>query len=245
MKKLTLAALTLSAVSLSQTASAADETQLGATVGNVMITKSIKPGSLGLKNMSPSKLASKRDLVVTGDNPRFTVTGQVFCKDGAKLTAVQAVLGNTFVQHMDIITLQQYGQSAKDYSVAGRGAADVELQVDLNAVRRASKDIMQLKFNPANVFEQKLGSYVAKGNTAAEYLRETQAYDMDVKVNLVAWCKMDPKANSVLAGKTYAGVSGRKVPVTILYNGDPAIIDGPAPRATTTTREAEGGPPVK
>jgi hypothetical protein len=244
-KKMLLAVSALSAASLSQTVSAADETHLGATVGNVMITKSIKPGALSLKNMSSSKLASKRDMVVTGDNPRFTVTGQVFCRDGAKLTAVQAVLGNTLVQHMDIITFQQFGHSAKDISVAGRKDADVELQVELNVGRRANNDLMPLKFNPANVFEQKLGNYVAKGNSAAEYLRETQAFDMDVSVNLVAWCKMDPNANSVLAGRTYAGLSAREVPMTILYNGDPSIIDSPAPRAKATTREVDGGPPVK
>ena len=55
--------------------SAADETHFGFTVGSVSITKPISPGSLGLKNMSSSKIASKRDLVVTGNNPRFTVTG--------------------------------------------------------------------------------------------------------------------------------------------------------------------------
>lgn len=245
MPKLSYVLFLLSAASLPLTALHADDTQLGATVGNVMITKSIKPGSLGLKNMSSSKLSSKRDLVVTGENPRFTVIGQVFCRDGAKLVAVQAVLGNTVLQHTDIITFSQYGQSAKQTNVAGRRDADVELQVELNVIRRANNDFMPLRFVPANVFENKLGTYVSKGNSSAAYLRETQAFDMTVPVNLVAWCKMDANANSVLAGKTYAGLASRDVPVTILYNGDPAIIDGPAPRAKASTREADGGPPVK
>ena len=225
--------------------SAADETHFGFTVGSVSITKPISPGSLGLKNMSSSKIASKRDLVVTGNNPRFTVTGQVFCKQGARLTAVQAIIGKGFLHNNDMMVVNSWGKTAKQTNVAGRSDADVSLEVQLNVSRRDTGAAIDLTFNPARDYEQKLKAYVAKGNTAAEYLRETQAFDMDVTVNLVAWCKMDSKANSVLAGKTYAGFSARKVPVTILYNGDPAIVDGPAPRATIKTREAEVGPPVK
>jgi hypothetical protein len=211
----------------------------------VAITQNIPSASLGLKNMSSSKLASKRDLVVTGNNPSFVVKGQAFCKQGAKLTAVQAIIGKAIVNQTELIALAPYGKSAKNTNVAGRDAADVELQVELNVTRRAGNALADFSFNPAREYESKLKAYVAKGNMAAEYLRETQAFDMDVTINLVAWCKMDANANSVLAGKTYPGVVSRKMPVTILYNGDPAIVDGPAARATVKTREAEGGPPVK
>jgi hypothetical protein len=144
-----------------------------------------------------------------------------------------------------MMVVNSWGKTAKQTHVAGRSDADVSLEVDLNVSRRATDAAIDLTFNPAREYEQKLKAYVAKGNTAAEYLHDTQAFDMDVTVNLVAWCKMDPNADSVLAGKIYAGFVARKVPVTILYNGDPAIVDGPAPRATIKTREAEGGPPVK
>jgi hypothetical protein len=55
---------------------------------------------------------------------------------------------------------------------------------------------------------------------------------MPVTVNLIAWCKMPANANSVLAGKTYAGFASRSVPVSILYSGDPKIVDGRGVRAT-------------
>lgn len=243
-RKLT-ATLALMIFAMPLAASATDETHFGFTVGSVSITKPISPGSLGLKNMSSSKIASKRDLVVAGNNPRFTVTGQVFCKQGARLTAVQAIIGKGFLHNNDMMVVNSWGKTAKQTNVAGRSDADVSLEVQLNVSRRDTDAAIDLTFNPARDYEQKLKAYVAKGNTAAEYLRETQAFDMDVTVNLVAWCKMDPKANSVLAGKTYAGFVARRVPVTVLYNGDPAIIDGPAPRATAKTREAETAPPVK
>lgn len=243
-RKLTLT-LALSAASLPLAAWAADETQFGFTIGSVAMTKPISPGNLGLKNQSSSKIASKRKLVVTGNNPRFTVTGQVFCKQGARLTAVQAIIGQGILHNNDMMVVNSWGKSAKQTDVAGRSDADVSIPVELKVTREESDAAIDLTFNPAREYERRLKAYVAKGNTAAAYLRETQAFDMNVTVNLVAWCKMDPKANSVLAGKTYAGFAARKVPVTILYNGDPAIIDGPAPRAKASTREAEGGPPVK
>ncbi len=231
-------------VAIPVAALAVDEQQFGFTVGSVTITKPISTGALGLKNMSSSKIASKRDLAVTGNNPRFNVTGQVFCKQGARLTAVQAIIGKGFLHNNDIMVIQSYGKTAKDTSVAGRSDADVSLEVELKVTRRATEAAIDLAFNPAREYERKLKAFVAKGNTAAESLRDTQAFDMDVTVNLVAWCKMDPNANSVLAGKTYAGFTSRKVPVTILYNGDPSIIDGPAPRSKTSTRKGSGGPPA-
>ncbi len=225
-------------------AHAADEQHFGATVGSVAITKYISPGSLGLKNMAQSKLASARDLVVTGNNPRFNVTGQAFCKQGAKLTAVQAMIGKVVVQNTELTPFLVYGSSAKITTVAGRKAADISLQVELKMSRRATDAAIDLSFNPARQFEQKIDVFVAKGGTAAAYLHETQAFDMNVTVNLVAWCRMDANANSVLAGKTYPGVVSRKVPITIFYNGDPAIIEGPAARATTKTQDSSGTPPA-
>jgi len=131
-----LLALTIVAVPLA--AYAADETQFGVTVGSVAITKNISSASLGLKNMAASKIAAKRDLVVTGTNPRFTVTGQAFCKQGARLTAVQAIIGRAIINQTELIAMAPYGKSAKDSSVAGRNAADVELQVELKVIRPSS-----------------------------------------------------------------------------------------------------------
>lgn len=221
-----------------------DEQQFGFTVGSVSITKAIPSGNLSLKNMATSKIASKRDLAVTSQNPRFTVTGQAFCKQGARLTAVQAIIGKGVLHNDDIMVINSWGKTAKDLSVAGRSDADISLEVELKVSPRATDAAIDLTFNPAREYEQRLKAFVAKGNTAAEYLRETQAFDMNITVNLVAWCRMSPNADSVLAGKTYAGFVSRKVPVTILYNGDVAIVDGQAPRANVKTRKSSGAPPA-
>ena len=245
MNKLATALLTLSAASIAQIALAADETHFGSTIQSMSIDQQISPGNLSMRNDSTSKLASKRDLRVHGDNPKFQVVGKVYCKAGARLTAVQVFLGNVVINGQQAYPMATHGQSPKLTNIAGLPGTVVDIPVTLNVTRRYTGAAVDLSFNPARTYEQKLKAYVAKGNTAAEYLRETQAFDIEQTVSLVAWCRMDSGANSVLAGKTYPGDVSRKVPVTILYNGDPAIIDGPAARATATTREAEGGPPVK
>lgn len=226
-------------------AAASDEHSYGYTVESVTITKPVSPGNLSLKNMSASKSASKRDLAVTGSNPRFIVAGRVLCKAGATLTAVQAIIGNGMLHHNEMMVMKDWGKTQKLTNVAGRLFADVSLEVELEVSKRNTDSLIVLSFNPAHEYERKLKAFVAKGNTAAEYLRETQAFDMEVMVNLVAWCKMGSNNNSMFTGETYAGFASRKVPVTILYNGDPDIIDGPAARAKSSTRKGGGQPPVK
>lgn len=245
MNKNSATLLALSAATIAQTAFAADETSFGGTIQAMSIDQHIPPGSLSLRNDSTSKLASRRDLRVHGDNPKFRAVGKVYCKAGARLTAVQVILGNVVINGQQAYPMATHGQSSKLTNIAGLPGTIVDIPVTLNVTRRDTGAAVDLSFNPARTYEQKLKAYVAKGNTAAEYLRETQAFDMEQTVSLVAWCRMDTGTNSVFAGKTYPGVVARKVPVTILYNGDPAIVDGPAARATVKTREADGGPPVK
>jgi hypothetical protein len=213
-------------------AAQADEIHLGMTVGNIAITKNIPSANLGLFNQSAIKTVAAHDLRVTGNNPTFTVTGQIFCKNGARLVAAQAIIGTTALNNGQLIAMGALGQSAKQTAgIAGRSDADVSIPVTLPVTRSAGKAAIDLSFNPARAFEQKLKAFTGKGGSALTYLREAQAFDMPVKINLVGWCKMPENSNSVLAGKTYAGFSARTVPVTILYKGDPKIVDGAGVRA--------------
>jgi hypothetical protein len=238
---LTACAAMLAAMS----AQAADETRLGATVGNVLITKPIPSASLSLGNTSANKTVSGRDLRVTGANPTFTVTGQVFCKGGARLVSVQAIIGQLGLNNGQLISLAPYGESAEVLSVAGRTDADVSIPVTLPVSRQDTGAAVDLSFNPAREFNRKLTTFVGNGGSAVSYLHQDEAFDMPVKVNLVAHCRMPDSDNSVLAGRTYAGYATRIVPVTILYTGDPAIIAGPAARTTVTTQGGGGAPPAK
>lgn len=226
-------------------AQAADETRLGATVGNVLITKPIPAANLSLGNVSANKTVNGRDLRVTGPNPTFTVTGQVFCKGGARLVSVQAIIGQLGLNNGQLISLAPYGKSAEVLSVAGRTDADVSIPVTLPVSRQDTGALVDLTFNPALEFNRKLDAFVRNGGSAVSYLHQDEAFEMPVKVNLVAHCRMPDSDNSVLAGRTYAGYATRVVPVTILYNGDPAIVAGPAARSTVTTQGGGGGPPAK
>lgn len=238
----TLAALTLT---IPAAALAGDSSQLGPTVLSLDIEKGIPPANLSLKNASQSKIASKRELVVEGPTPRFTVSAKAYCKPGAKLTSLQVILGEVLIHNNAPFSVGAWGQSPKQNQVVGHGSARLDIPVDLTLTRKDTKAAVDLTFNPVLAYEFMLDRYVEKGHTPAEYLRETQAFDMIVPVNLVVTCKMDANADSWMAGKTYAGLFTREVPVTILYNGDPAIVDGPAPRAKSSAKKAEGGPPVR
>lgn len=237
-------ALALAALAIPVAALAGDETHLGPTVLVMEIEKPIPPGNVSLKNAATSKIASKRDMVALGSNPKFTVAAKAFCKPGSKLTAMQVFLSKVVINNNQVYDFSSWGSSPKLTGMAGQVGARIDIPVELKVAKRAGPGLDALTFNPAAAYEKMLAAYVAKGHTAAQYLRETQAFDMTVPVSLVAWCRMDANANSLMAGKTYPGVVTREVTVTVLYNGDPAIVDGPAARASTTTRKAEGGPPA-
>ena len=210
----------------------ADETSLGPTVGNVLITKYIPGGNLGLANKASLKTVQAVDLRVSGSEPVYDVTGQLFCKNGARLVQAQAIIGKVFLHGNEPMAMAPYGKSAKLTTIAGRSDADVSIPVKLTVARRDTGAAVDLQFNPARRFMQKVKSFAANGGSAAAYLRQDEAFEMPVTVNLIAWCKMPANANSVLAGKTYAGFASRSVPVSILYSGDSKIVDGRGVRAT-------------
>ena len=227
---------------------AADQTSLGPTVGNVLITKYIPGGNLGLANKAAVKTVQAVDLRVSGAEPVYDVTGQLFCKNGARLVEAQAIIGKVFLHGPDAMVIAADGQSAKLKTIAGRRDADVSIPVKLTVARRDTGAVVDLQFNPARHFMRKVKEFAAKGNSAAAYLRQDEAFEMPVTVNLVAWCKMPANANSVLAGKTYAGFAARSVPVSILYSGDPKIVDGRGVRATagqTVKAQEPSTPQVK
>ncbi len=210
----------------------ADQTSLGPTVGNVLITKYIAGGNLGLANKASIKTVEAVDLRVSGNEPVYDVTGQLFCKNGARLVQAQAIIGKVFLHNNEPMVMAPDGKSAMLTSIAGRSDADVSIPVKLTVARRDTGAAVDLQFNPARHFMQKVKSFAANGGSAAAYLRQDEAFEMPVTVNLIAWCKMPANANSVLAGKTYAGFASRSVPVSVLYSGDPKIVDGRGVRAT-------------
>ncbi len=226
----------------------ADQTSLGPTVGNVLITKYIPGGNLGLANNASIKTVQAVDLRTSGSEPVYNVTGQLFCKNGARLVAAQAIIGKVFLHNDDAMVMAPDGKSAKVTSIAGRSDADISIPVKLTVARRDTGALVDFQFNPARHFMQKVKKFATNGGSAAAYLRQDEAFEMPVTVNLVAWCKMPANANSVLAGKTYAGFASRSVPVSVLYSGDPKIVDGRGVRATagqTVKAQEEPTPEVQ
>lgn len=233
MRKPLLIALALSLPASALAAGAADETHLGPTVATVVITKSINLPTLSLRNVATTKTVAARDLRVLGADPEIVVTGQVFCKANARLVAAQAIVGTVVVTNGNAMPVGVFAQSPKDLSVAGRDAADVSFTLRPRITRSVGAQAVDLSLNPARKFDDKIKLFAAQGGSAAAYMRETQAFDIGLKVNLIGWCRGNDGTGSVLAGKTYAGVTTRTVPLTILYDGDPRIVDGAGVRGST------------
>lgn len=217
--------------------------QMGATVGNVLIVKSFAAGHLGLKNSAAIKTVEALDLTVTGADPQFLVEGQVFCKSGARIVAVQAVAGMVVYNSGQVTITQSYAQSPKLVADAGKTSANVAIPLTLAVTRKAGDAAVDFSFNPGRRFEQKLATFVGGGGSAAEYLRQGESFAMTVPIHLIAWCKMSAQSNSSLAGKTYAGTVGRNATVHVLYKGDPAIVDGRGVRASAPGDVLAPAPP--
>jgi hypothetical protein len=215
----------------------ADEASFGFPIDDLRITQNIPGASLSLANKAPLKTVEARRLVVSGPNPQFTVTGVASCKEGAKLTGVQAFAGGVVNNGGQIMPMQKWGQSGKNTSVAGQKAALVSLKVEVMVSREATGSLVDLSFNPALEFEKKLAAYVAKGGSAALYMKTAEAFDMIIPIHLAAWCKTGPNDKS-FPNMERAGFVRRDVPVTILYQGDPKIVDGTGVRATIGGTEA-------
>ena len=125
----------------------------------------------------------------------------------------------------EVYILNSWGASPEDTSVAGKKAALVQLSFTLHVSRAYNHEAVDISFNPARAYEKKLEAFVANGGSAAQYLHTDDAFDMKVPVSLVAWCRMNPNAD-FMAGQTQAGVVIREVTATILFHGDPKIVDG-------------------
>src|SRR5690606_22457374 len=84
---------------------------------------------------------------------------------------------------------------------------------------------VDLSFNPAHAFEKKLTAFVNTGGSAAQYLHVDEVFHMDVPIILIAWCKMENR-DSTFYGQESGGYVRRDIAASILYNGDPAVVDG-------------------
>jgi hypothetical protein len=204
---------------------AADEEHLSTLVTYMRLTETTPGVSLGLRNLAAIKTVAARKLTVTGDEPTIEVTGIVGCRDGATLTKVQAAAAKAINNGGEAYIVNSWGASAEDTSIAGKKGAQVKLSFKLHVTRTYHHEAVDLSFNPARVYEKKIEAFVAKGGSAAQYLHTDDAFDMQVPISLIAWCRMNPNAD-FMAGKTQAGVVTREIKATILFHGDPRIVDG-------------------
>ncbi|MXO59200.1 hypothetical protein GRI89_06565 [Altererythrobacter salegens] len=237
----------MAVMAMSGAAAAADETSLPTLVTGAQFTDNLGDANLSLENKAAIKTVAARKLTVLGNDPHWTVTGLVGCRSGATLVKVQAFAGNVVNNNGVLYPIGTWSSSAEDTSVAGQIAAQVSLDLTLPVKRTYNNEAVELAFNPAREFELKLKAFVDKGGSAAQYMHTDEAYDMDVPIVLAAWCKMNGNSN-FLPGMTQAGYVKRVVQATIIYHGDPAVVDGigviSAQKATEGTVQAPTSKPT-
>ncbi|MBA3863529.1 MAG: hypothetical protein CVT87_01370 [Alphaproteobacteria bacterium HGW-Alphaproteobacteria-9] len=223
----------------------ADDNSFSFPIDELRFNKITPAATLSLANKATVKTVAARRLVVSGPNPEFTVTGVASCDEGAKLTGVQVFAGGMVNHGGQIVPMQAWGQSAKNTAVAGQKAALVTMKVKVNMTREVGDSLVDLTFNPAREFDRKLTVFAANGGSAASYMHTAEAFDMAIPIHFAAWCKMGPN-HKTFPNMERGGFVRRDVPVTILYQGDPKIVDGVGVRATVGG--TEGGkiaPPAK
>lgn len=214
----------LAAVHLSP-AQAADEKRLHFLVTEARFDEALPGIHLGLENKAATKTVAERKLTVTGSEPQFTVRGLVACRPGAKLTKVRAVAGGIVNNNGTIYIMSDWGASPEITQYSGLQSAQVQIPLTVKVSRTYAGQAVDLSFNPAYAFEKKLAAFVSNGGSAVQYLHTDEAFSMDVPINLIAWCKMED-SNSALYGTEAGGFVRREVQATILFSGDPAIVDG-------------------
>jgi hypothetical protein len=215
---------------IAPSALAADQSSFAYPLADIEITQSLPSINLGLKNQAAITTVDARRITVTGPEPEFTVRGKVACASGSRLTGVQAFAGSVVNNNGHITPMQNWGASPVLTSMAGQSAALVAIPLKIKVSRTYNGEAVDLSFNPAREFELKLKKFVSNGGSAAQYLQVSEAFDMTVPVHLIAWCKAE---SGVLTGQTRGGFVKREVPATILFNGDPRIVDGAGVRAAT------------
>lgn len=218
-------------------AQAADTKNLHHLVADVRFSANLPGINLGLRNQSAIKTVAARKLTVTGDDPEFVVRGVVACRPGARLTKVRAVAGSVVNNNGSIFMMSNWGASPVVTTYNGQQSAQVAIPLKINVTRTYEGQAVDLSFNPARAFEKKLAAFVEGGGSAAQYLHIDEVFDMEVPINLIAWCRMDDE-NSAMHGQEAGGLVRRDIAASILYNGDRTIVDGVGVVAAT---RATGG----
>jgi hypothetical protein len=218
---------------------AADETHLTPGVRALSFTKPTSPPGLSLENLATIKTPQARQVTVTSSNPVISVDGRLECPAGKRVHTAQLIFGKSLIQNGELLTIFTMGASAKLTLPLSANTANFTVSGTLPVSKVATKAAVDLTFNPARQFEQKLSAFVAKGGSAAEYLRQTESFDMPLGLSLIGWC-----ADLADASKRSVAVVNRTVNVSILYEGDQKITGGMAPNtAGSITAPAPAAPP--
>lgn len=216
--------------------------QTSAYVSKVSFEKTLPAVVFKIGNTSSQTTSDARDIRVLGSPQPLSVSGSVQCQQGAQAAGAEFYQARAYVSaastpNYHLVTLAQPSATA-DLPQTRRIEA-VQMVVPVDYQDGVGNSLINLGLAPAALFEQRLANHVAKGGSAADYLRQTQAFESAMSVTLVGYCFRQGEP------RLHLGTAPAEVKLIILYDGDLRIQDGIGPRAGAKGLKAPAGPRVR
>jgi hypothetical protein len=177
-----------------------------------------------VENTSGSAFASARALQVTSDFPQVSLAGSAQCGANylgmGELTAVAAVFEEP--GWFDTTTLWNPGGASVHVIPEGHTEAYPSFDFTYAFPTGAEDQLVSLGlFQPSEVVESALETYVSNGGTAEDYLREDHVIAVPLTLYLSAICVL-PSNGQPNTSSFHAGV---EVTAYVLHVGDTTILD--------------------
>lgn len=215
-------ALSLFALSVAPAASA-DQVELADEVASVLITGNISDIDISVRNMSGSPDANQRALEVVSAPPVVGVDGQVWCSAGSTLDHVELMFGPLAMFHGPDPFLLDWGvwDVSAPLGFGNVDDADFSIEHELDFAHQVEPWNLFTDFNPAEIVEAHLETYVDNGGSVVDFLRTDDVFEASITVSAVAWCTDDSDDGVA------PGFRSRPIRAYIFYHGDRSITEQP------------------
>jgi hypothetical protein len=218
-------------------------------------------GTVVIQNVSANKHVNAVKIEPAQQNVSLSLSGWVSCekppalaesrllKNGTKMYFGILGLGHEQVWVQNVLYEAEYlpghAEWHRNNPIAPAqkktfNVAQSNFVVPLSAIKNGAAD---LRFDPVALFNQKLQEHVNGGGNKVEFLRQNHVFSVERPISLGAHCLFDRNnPNNSTVGGAWETIM---VPLTVRYQGDPAINDTPvlsAQIAGGTANQLQAGP---
>ncbi|MEO3430405.1 hypothetical protein AAFN88_16225 [Pelagibius sp. CAU 1746] len=212
-------------------------------VYSIQLSRDGISGTVVLKNTSANKHVNAVDIQPTKPNLSISLSGWVSCEkppalaesrlspNGTKMYFGTLGLGHGQVWEQNVLYEATYLPShagwdrANPITKAHKETTSVDQDPFVVPLAKVKNGPANLRFDPVAIFNQKLQDHLDGGGDKVAFLRQNHSFSVDRPISLGATCVYhynNPNKNTI--GGAWETVM---VPLTIHYEGDPAINDTP------------------